>query len=69
MSADWTHYSNWSTLWVDDTDRKARIYHPDYKPKWTVRIFEVPGEYIQLDPDLTLEEVKATCLVLAGVTT
>ena len=70
MSPEWESYGHWWTLWVDGRgERKARVYHPDYKPKWIVRIFGNPDEFIQLDPDLTLEEVKAVCLVLTGVTT
>lgn len=72
----WEDYPDWSTLdWstlVDrDGTRYIRLYNPSLYPQWTVRLGfgEKPVNRIQIDPDLTLDEAKDFCRVLARTQT
>ena len=64
----WETYEMWWTLHARDWGRLARLYHPHYMAKWTVRLiadFE-PDEIISLDPTLTEEEAKLVVQTLTG---
>ncbi len=66
FSMEWIEYEGWWTLNAADGARRARLYKPDYRPKWRAVLLGPRSDDISLDPDMTETEAKQVLQAIAG---